>query len=278
MNKVTREIDRILVDAGEIAEIPESEQEACMSKSIWTDGFMLFAAELECPKIAEWLLQHDPSLCYAQSKYCHFIHGIYHVSIIKLVLELAPELLHHADEEGWLPIARWIVNYCDLGDSEVIDLIEKSLKGKDDVLKYANKIFYACTYRREPKIEIAKWLVEQYPALTKYQDYNDNTIMHQAAESGRIELVKYLLEKDPSLAFKQNKYGEIAINLSSRYDSEFFKLTLARHPELILIKDIDGRWSIEYAIRLHDLELCQWIMNQVEKTSDGEYVLKEHTS
>ena len=251
--------------------------------SVLKDSFILDASQSDDAKVIKWLLKQDPNLCYASwdvevPRDYLFTTLISRPDIVKLVYKLKPEILHYEDNSGLLPIYHWLANV-DLDKSFAIELIEASLSGREDRIKQAYHCVYACAIFIYPiddtRIEIIKWLVNQYPELTQYQsDYGDFCI-HTASAKGCEPLLKFLIEKDSSLLFKKNSSGCYPIPHFDVGDVDFVWSILKKYPQLITATNNSGEWAMHYAVRADSLELCKWIMSQVERSPSGGYVLKQ---
>ena len=80
----------------------------------------------------------------------------------------------------------------------------------------------------EHGVGIARLLLER-GADVHAQDKDDNTALHLAAFSGRLEVVKVLLDHGTS-ATAENEHGEIPLHLVSRgiYDSQEYGVSVVR--------------------------------------------------
>ena len=247
--------------------------------------FVLNASRQGDAKVLKWLLKQDPDLCYASwdpelPKDHLFIHDIRRADIIELIYELRPDILHYEDSKGYLPISYWLYT-THLNKSLAIKLIEESLAGRKDVTKQAYECLCSCTnfiYETgNTRVEIAKWLISQYPEVTEYQDNYGDFLIHRMIHNDCMPIVKFLIKKDSLQLFKKNKEGSYAIPHFRRIDIDYAWPILKKYPQLITAQNNQGLWAMDYAINNDNLQLCEWIMSQVERSPSGGYVLKQPT-
>lgn len=114
-------------------------------------------------------------------------------------------------------------------------------------------------------LEAVKILLENHPPLITQTDDAGNTAFIAAALQGHLNIVEYLIEKDPSLSLinQTNNKGNTALILAaSRGHLEVVKFLVEKDPSLINKKNSKGRSAFFLAAYNKHVEVAEYLIEK----------------
>ncbi|XP_062608651.1 uncharacterized protein LOC134270452 [Saccostrea cucullata] len=140
------------------------------------------------------------------------------------------------DNEGWTVL----YSACWGGSVEIVSfLLNKGL----DINTLSNDgksiLHIACL---NGKFEVCEYLVENYPHLLDVKDKSSNTVLHDAAWGGSVQIVKLLIEKKMDIYSLQGD-GETILHLCCLYGKLDMCEYLVNHFPDLLAKRDNGGWT-----------------------------------
>ena len=113
------------------------------------------------------------------------------------------------------------------------------------------------------KIEIIKLILEKNPDLLKVQDKNGYNAMTMAVEEGKIEIIKLILEKNPDLLKVQDKNGYNAMTrVAYNGQTEIIEHILEINPDLLKEQDKGGWNAMTKAVDHGKIEIIKLILEK----------------
>ena len=131
---------------------------------------------------------------------------------------------------------------------------------KDD--NNASILHYACF---EGKLELVKYLIQKYPVLLTIKDVNGQTPLHKAGFSGSVELVEYLLSPHTRRndVYELDSAGRsILFNASELGKLNLVKYLVTNYPNLLTIRSCNGVSPLIAAGLSDSVELVQYMLEQ----------------
>ncbi|XP_062592307.1 putative ankyrin repeat protein RF_0381 [Saccostrea cucullata] len=182
-----------------------------------------------------------------------------------------PDLLEIMDAKGWTAIH----SACNGGSVEIVSfLIEKGMDFNALSNDGKTILHIACL---NGKFKICVYLVENYPHLLDFKDKSSNSVLHDAAWGGNVQIVKLLIEKKMDINALQGD-GETILHQCCRSgEMEMCEHLVNHFPDLLVIKDTEGLTVLHSACRGGSVEIVNFLiengldLNAV--SSDGKNIL-----
>lgn len=106
------------------------------------------------------------------------------------------------------------------GHLEIIKfLVEQSFETTNAITNSSRQtaLHQAAGRRASTQLDIVKFLVEKNPQLMSVQDALGETALHHAASQGNLDVVKFLAEANPKIVSVQDLHGNTALHASVIY-------------------------------------------------------------
>ncbi|XP_062578831.1 serine/threonine-protein phosphatase 6 regulatory ankyrin repeat subunit B-like [Saccostrea cucullata] len=167
-----------------------------------------------------------------------------------------PDLLEIRDNDGWTVLH----SACYGGSVEIVSfLIEKGMDFNAMSNDTKSILHRACI---NGKFEICEYLVENYPHLLDVKDKSSETVLHDAAWGGNVQIVKLLIEKKMDIYSVQGD-GETILHQCSRSGKMEMCEYLVNHiPDLLEIRDNDGWTALQSACRGGSVEIVFFLIEK----------------
>ena len=224
-----------------------------------------------------------------QSAYVQFVLGldsyIYkkkrkasEVETVQLVIDCFPELLSAKDSRGNLPI-HIAVEEKESSSSIYIPLLAKAgyndeshcgLSGRDRrgglLVKGQSPMLPLQTIAMNGDIRIMHELQNANPPLFDKSDINDHLLVHGSVYHGNLQMVKWLLDIDPSILYN-DECGSLPIHFANTFEMSTLLLKTAieynpHHNSIggLFAKNDEGLLTINYMVMTHGSEKTwHWI-------------------
>ncbi|XP_045198129.2 alpha-latrocrustotoxin-Lt1a-like [Mercenaria mercenaria] len=196
-----------------------------------------------------------------------------HSEIINFMLVVCPDQQNVINEKGLMPVHVAIKH----GMLEALNMFLKS--GTSIQTKTVDKRTFLHLAAYYGKLEVVKYLCTRKPELMKELDIEGNAVGHDAAASGNVPVMKYLIEKgvDP---LSRNKFDTTLLHEASFHgQSEMVKYLTVNNPTLLSIVNESGYTVLFGAAIRGNIEILKFLIdNGVEPkvaSLDGSTVLHE---
>lgn len=105
-------------------------------------------------------------------------------------------------------------------------------------------------------------MLSKYAKLLEVPDKEGNSALHYAAKTNNSRMTSMLLEKDYSLAYKQNSnQRRCPLHVAIEYGSlEAVKELLKQRPDTCEMVDIKGRNVFHIAVTSHRVNVLKWLL------------------
>ncbi|XP_062593371.1 ankyrin-2-like [Saccostrea cucullata] len=178
------------------------------------------------------------------------------INMCKYLVNTYSDLLYVTNNNGESALhkAAWS-GYVDL----VIFLVEKGLDIKCTRNDGSTVLHLCCL---NSKTDICKYLVNTYPDLLNVTDNNGQNALHDAAWSGNVEILKFLLDKgsDINIARKDGKTVLHLCCLNSKI--VMCKYLVNTYPFLLDVTDIDGGNALHDAAWSGNVEILKFLLEK----------------
>tara|TARA_Y100000741_G_scaffold153721_1_gene116123 strand:+ start:246 stop:2078 length:1833 start_codon:yes stop_codon:yes gene_type:complete len=115
----------------------------------------------------------------------------------------------------------------------------------------------------EGKTEIIKHILEKKPDLLKEQDKGGWNAMTKAVRRGKIEIIELFLDKNPDLLKVQDKGGWNAMTIAALLGkTEIIKLILEKNPDLLKVQDKGARNAMTIAAHFGKTEIIELFLDK----------------
>ena len=191
--------------------------------------------------------------------------------LVKYLVENYPELLTIRDEEGQSP-------FLVTGVSGSVELVKYLISKQCDVLDKDSDgwtvLHKACKYG---KLELVKYLVENYPELLTIRDKEGQSSFLVAGQSGSVELVEYLISKGCDALDKDNNGLTVLHYACQKGNTEVVQYLVENSGELLTMRHEDGQSPFLVAGFSGSVELVKYLISRgcdvMDKDNDGWTVL-----
>ncbi|WP_341790186.1 ankyrin repeat domain-containing protein [Rickettsia endosymbiont of Polydrusus tereticollis] len=113
------------------------------------------------------------------------------------------------------------------------------------------------------RLDLVKWLLEEQGADINTPDKYDTSLLHFATASGNLALVKWLIEEKHAAIDAQDKFGKSALHLAALDNYQDITALLVAKNANINLRDRNGETALEIARK----EQHQEIIKQLQKAS-----------
>ena len=148
---------------------------------------------------------------------------------------------------------------------------------KDPLRLTSEKQTYLHIAAYNNRLDVAKYLCENYPTLVLMSDSTGATALHYAARGGSIEICNYLIEQIKSPAMKTDN-GSTILHLAC-YDGklQLVKYLCQHYPQLVYETDSSGHNAAHYAAGSSSVELLEFVLqtgiDPMSRTENGSTIL-----
>lgn len=191
----------------------------------------------------------------------------------KYLIEIYPELLWLSDSEGRSPIHDAGLG----GNVEIFELLKnKGLNVNSVADDGKSSLHYACSNGR---VKLCKHLAREYSELLTVRDKMGLLAIHEAAWSGIVELFKFLVEvmNDTDIRVKTFDGRTVLHQSADGGRLEMSKYLLDKEPSLLYEVDDEGMTVLHRAALGGNTRLFKVLVNKglraTEKTKNGQSVL-----
>ncbi|XP_062595079.1 putative ankyrin repeat protein RF_0381 [Saccostrea cucullata] len=186
----------------------------------------------------------------------------------RYLVNMYPSLISVKDNKGWTVLH----SACWGGSVEIVSfLIEKGM----DINTLSNDgksiLHRACL---NGKFEVCEYLVENYPHLLYVKDKSSNTVLHDAAWGGNVQIVKLLIEKNMDINALQED-GETILHQCCRSGKKEMCEYLVNHfPDLLRIRDNKGWTVLHSACSGGSVEIVSFLLKKGLKSMPCQIMVK----
>ncbi|XP_061190120.1 putative ankyrin repeat protein RF_0381 [Saccostrea echinata] len=191
----------------------------------------------------------------------------------KYLVDTYPDLLQMCDSEGRSPLHDAGLG----GNVEIFEFLkERGLNVKYVCNEGKTILHYACTNGR---LKFCKYLVREYPKLLAARDNKGVHAIHEAAWSGIVELLKFLVEAKKDRGIRDKTFdGRTVLHQAAEGGRlEMSKYLLDKEPDLLREVDNEGMSVLHTAALGGNIRLFQMLVDRgllpTEKTKCGQSVL-----
>ncbi|XP_062590628.1 uncharacterized protein LOC134252223 [Saccostrea cucullata] len=174
-------------------------------------------------------------------------------------------VLHQCCMNGQTDMCKYLVNTCpfllDVTDNDgenalhdaacsgnvdlVIFLIEKGLDIKSTSSDGKTVLNLCCL---DDKMDMCKYLVNKYPDLLDVTDNDGQNALHEAAWSGNVEILKFLVDKGLDIYSARDDGKTVLHMCCMNREKEMYKYLFDKYPDLVDIEDKYGNKAVFYGI------------------------------
>ncbi|XP_062572963.1 uncharacterized protein LOC134234938 [Saccostrea cucullata] len=189
----------------------------------------------------------------------------------RYLVNMYPCLISVRDNDGCTVLH----SACGGGSVEVVYfLIEKGVD-INTLSIYGRSILHSACLNG--KFEVCEYLVENYPHLLDVKDKSSNTVLHDAAWGGNVQIVKLLIEKKMDINALQGG-GETILHQCCRSGKmEMCEYLVNHFPDLLEIRDTKGWTVLHSACRGGNVEIVSFLIQKGVDlnalSNDGETIL-----
>lgn len=144
-------------------------------------------------------------------------------------------------------------------------LVDNGVEEKAVTNKKLNIFHIACIYNQ---LEMCKFIFDNLNDLVHAKSNDGWTAALHAAQNGKTDLLKFLVEKKVSLNHKsESKRNALHIACDNGH-LEACKFLIVTSPSLLSESDEKGRYPVHFAARSGDLELLKYLESKTELTKE----------
>lgn len=188
------------------------------------------------------------------------------VEMCRKIISKFPFMLHETDDEGL-----HAVHYAAVGGHvKVMELLMEFLRDKIQdfcisATRDINILQMACVYG---KIKMWCFITEKFPKLISAQNTDGWTIIHDAARSGNVAVLKILADdKKLDLDSITDSLERTALHIGCLYGKyEVCEFLVSKYPSMMNMKDVDGCRPVVLAAAGGNLDILKLLLENDSET------------
>ena len=193
------------------------------------------------------------------------------LELVQYLLDNYPNMLTITDKTGQSPFLL-------SGFSGSVELVKYLISRGCDVYDKGSSgrtvLHHACSYG---KLELVQYLVDNYPDMLTIRDEEGQSPFLQTGFSGSVEVVKYLMSRGCDVYDKGSSGRTVLHNACNKGKLELVQYLVDNHPDMLTIRDKTGQSPFILTGFSGSVELVKYLISRgcdvYDKDSSGRTVL-----